>query len=174
MVSQKLYRNTLNVLYLCTRGTYLRYFPVCFLSATWLISIRSRPRKKMKMAHSRPLNESWEGSKHITKCNPRRTRQLSMSRTKMKQGILKKSLYPPQLSREKFVVIDGQTLFINTGKSVSSRHHKLALKSSAVPRFLNQFTVSDETLFGSFHIASQTISNCQRILKQELTKFYEN
>ena len=75
-----------NPVILCSDG-FLQNWIICF------ISVKNRPAKKTKIAHSSALNDSWDDSMLKAKCSASSTKQLIVSRTKMKQGILKQALY---------------------------------------------------------------------------------
>ena len=58
-----------------------------------------------------------------------------------------------------------------------SKQWEMGWKKEAWPSFFNQLRsvwISDETLFGVFDIASQSIDNSYRKSKQKFTEFYDN
>lgn len=75
-----------NPVILCS-GSFFAKSIICF------ISIKKRPAKKTKIAHSSALNDSWDDSTLKAKCSAISTKQFIVSRTKMKQGISKQALY---------------------------------------------------------------------------------
>ena len=75
-----------NPLILCSDG-FLAKSIICF------ISVKKRPAKKSRITHSSALNDSWDDSTVKAKCSASSTKQLIVSRTKMKQGISKQALY---------------------------------------------------------------------------------